>query len=129
MYVSNSKDLRVAVVPSYQEELSSKAEHNFYWEYSVFVENNSNDLMQVVGRSWQIICSDGKTHEIESNNIADEETFLKPGEVFEHIGVANLNTSSGIIKGKYKMLSKGKLFDVEIPPFSLDNPYEIVHIN
>jgi len=129
MYISKNNDLKVAVVPSFQAELSSKSDHYFCWEYSVFFENNSSDTMQVIGRSWQIICANGMVHEIESHNISEEQTTLKPGEVFEHVGIANLNTPSGIIKGHYKILSKGKLFDVEIPPFSLDNPYEINHIN
>ncbi len=127
MYTRNSHTMRVTVTPSYQEELSSR--HNFFWEYVVSVENNGNNIVQLVGRYWQIICSDGTIQEVIGDDIVGERPILKPGEAFEYSSMANLKTSSGIIKGRYKMLSNGQEFHIEVPTFSLDNPYEIVSIN
>ncbi len=127
MYVSTSKDMRITIKPSYQEDLSTN--HNFFWEYVVCVENTSDSILQLVGRYWQVICSDGSIQEISGDNIVGERPVLRPGEAFEYASLANLKTSSGIIKGKYKILSKGKEFDVEVPTFSLDNPYEVISIN
>lgn len=125
MYIGNSNSMRITVTPSYQEELSSK--HDFFWEYVVSVENNSNINVQLVGRYWQIICSDGTMQEVVGDD--NEYPTLKPGETFEYSNIANLKTSSGIIKGRYTILSNGKKLDVEVPTFSLDNPYEVVSIN
>lgn len=127
MYIGNSNSMRITVTPSYQEELSSK--HNFFWEYVVSVENKSNIIVQLVGRHWQIICSDGTIQEIIGNDVVGERPILKPGETFEYSSIANLKTSSGIIKGQYKVLSNGKEIDIEVPTFSLDNPYEVISIN
>lgn len=127
MYVGSSDFMRITVIPSYQEELSSK--HNFFWEYLVSVENNSNTIVQLIGRHWQVISSDGKVQEVIGDHIIGERPILKPGESFEYSGIENLKTSSAIIKGKYKILSNGKEFDIEVPTFSLDNPYEAISIN
>ena len=127
MYVRNSNSMRITVIPSYQEELSSK--HDFFWEYVVSVENKSNIIVQLVGRHWQIICSDGTMQEVVGDDVVGERPILKPGETFEYSSIANLKTSSGIIKGQYKILSNGKEIDVEVPTFSLDNPYEVISIN
>ncbi|MGB4191307.1 MAG: Co2+/Mg2+ efflux protein ApaG [Rickettsiales bacterium] len=127
MYIGNSNSMRITVTPSYQEELSSN--HNFFWEYEISVENNSNAIIQLIGRHWQIICSDGSIQEVVGNDIVGERPILRPGESFQYTSIANLKTSSGIIKGKYKMLSNGKELDIEVPTFSLDNPYNVMSIN
>ncbi len=127
MYVGVSNNMEIKVVPCYQEELSSK--HDFFWEYQVSVKNHSNSVVQLIGRHWQIICSDGRVHEVSGDSIVGERPVLKPGEAFEYKSLANLKTSSGIMKGHYKILANGKILDIEIPAFSLDNPFEIMSIN
>ncbi len=127
MYMGTSNAMKITVTPSYQDDLSSK--HDFFWEYMVSVENTSNSVIQLVGRYWQIICADGSIQEIAGDTIVGERPVLKPGEAFRYTSIANLKTSSGIMKGHYKMLSNGKIFNIEIPTFSLDNPYEITSIN
>ena len=127
MYIGTSNAMKITVTPSYQDDLSSK--HDFFWEYMVSVENTSNSVIQLVGRYWQIICADGSIQEIAGDTIVGERPVLKPGEAFRYTSIANLKTSSGIMKGHYKMLSNGKIFNIEIPTFSLDNPYEITSIN
>ena len=127
MYVGTSNAMRITVRPFYQDDLSSK--HDFFWEYMVSVENTGNSVVQLVGRYWQIICSDGSVKEISGDSIVGEQPILKPGEAFEYKSLANLKTPSGIMRGHYKMLSNGKIFDIEIPAFSLDNPYERISIN
>lgn len=127
IYEKTSNRMRVTVRPSYQEEISSG--HNFFWEYLVSVENTGNATVQLVGRYWEIICADGSIQEVFGDNIVGEQPILKPGEAFEYKSFAHLRTSSGIMKGHYIMMSKGKEFDIEIPSFSLDNPYEKTSIN
>lgn len=127
MYVGTSNAMKVTITPSYQDDLSSN--HDFFWEYLVSVENTSNSVVQLVGRYWQIIGADGTIQEVMGDTIVGERPILKPGEAFEYKSLANLKTSSGIMKGHYKMLTNGKILDIEIPSFSLDNPYEIISIN
>lgn len=127
MYFSNTDQLRIAVVPSYKDETSSK--HHSHWEYSVFIENNSKEVMQLISKSWRIIYADGSLHEISGNVSADEQQIIEPGTILELRNTASLRTSSAIIKGNYIMTSKGQEFNVEIPTFSLDNPYQVMSVN
>ncbi len=127
MYVGVSNHIEIKVTPAYQEDLSSK--HDFFWEYMISVKNTSSSVVQLIGRHWQIIGADGSMQEVTGDNIVGERPVLRPGEAFAYKSLANLKTSSGIMKGHYKMLSNGQVFDIEIPSFSLDNPYEIISIN
>ena len=51
--------------------------------------------------------------------------MLEPGESFEYTSGTPLSTPSGIMVGRYGMVSEGgERFDVAIPAFSLDSPYQ-----
>ena len=49
--------------------------------------------------------------------------IIQPGDEFEYTSGTPLKTSSGLMHGSYQMQDfKGKMFEVPIPPFSLDIP-------
>ena len=55
---------------------------------------------------------------------------MNPGESFEYTSGTPLTTPSGIMVGTYEMVtSTGELFDVKIPAFSLDSPYQPVNVH
>ena len=128
MYFSDTSMLKIAVIPRYKKD-ESLSTHDSSWEYSVFIENIGHSMVQLVSKYWYITCADGTTHEILGDASYEEKQFIEPGDVLETKNVTNLRTSLAIIKGHYVMISKGQEFDVEIPAFSLDNPYQAISIN
>ena len=58
------------------------------------------------------------------------EPVLSPGESFEYPSGTPLNAPSGIMVGTYEMeTTGGDRFDVDIPAFSLDSPYDTAALN
>lgn len=55
-----------------------------------------------------------------------EQPVLEPGDSFEYTSGTPLNTPSGFMTGSYHMVNSdtGEQFDIAIPVFSLDSPYE-----
>ena len=127
MYFSDSKDFKVAVVPQFQEDTSSR--HDSHWNYSIFIENNSKSIAQLVSKYWRITYADGTTQEILKNVTSEERHIIEPGTVLESRNNTNFKTGSAIIEGHYVMESKGGEFEVAIPKFSLDSPYQTKSIN
>ena len=69
----------------------------------------------------------GELTEVKGPGVVGEQPVLKPGESFEYISGAPLNTPSGMMGGSYEMESdSGERFNVEIPTFSLDSPDQSV---
>jgi ApaG protein len=59
-----------------------------------------------------------------------EQPILEPGDVFEYTSGTPLHTPSGIMVGAYQMeTSAGERFDVDVPAFSLDSPYQPKQLN
>jgi ApaG protein len=127
MFFSDANDVKVAVVPQYKNESSSR--HDSHWSYSVFIENNSECIIQLVSKHWRITYADGTSHEVLKNATLDEKLIIKPGTILESKNTTNFKTTSAIIEGHYVMTSKGNEFEVKIPTFSLDTPYQTMSIN
>ena len=85
--------------------------------------------IQLISKYCQIIYADGSTHEIIGLAENEAAIIIEPGTILESKNTAIIKSNSAIVKGHYVVFSKGKEFDVEIPSFSLDNPYRMMTIN
>ena len=125
MYQETTNAISVTVKPVYLEDQSSPKDDHFVWAYWVKIENQGADTVQLRNRYWRITDSQGQVQEVRGAGVVGEQPVLKPGESFEYTSGTPLSTPSGIMLGTYQMeRNDGGTFDVAIPPFSLDSPYE-----
>ncbi|QKX03102.1 Co2+/Mg2+ efflux protein ApaG [Wolbachia endosymbiont of Litomosoides sigmodontis] len=124
-YTLTTNSVEVTVFPVYIEEQSIPYENCYVWMYNVKIKNKSLSTIQLLSRHWQIIDHKGKVNEIVGAGVIGEQPVIKPGEVFKYTSGTYLNAPSGIMQGKYEFLNEEstKVFEVTIPPFSLDSPY------
>ena len=125
MYEAVTEDIKVTVTPFYLEEQSSPLENHYVWAYQVRIENVGSETVQLRNRSWRITNALGQVEEVDGPGVVGEQPVLNPGEHFEYTSGAPLTTPSGIMVGTYQMETEtGDRFDVNIPAFSLDSPYQ-----
>ncbi len=130
MYTSVTHAVRVTVEPIYLEDQSSPTDHHYVWAYQVKIENDSIDTVQLINRHWRITDSLGRLQEVRGEGAVGEQPILHSGESFEYTSGTPLATPSGIMVGSYEMeTTSGERFDVNIPAFSLDSPYQDQKIN
>lgn len=125
MYEQTTRGIRVKVDPYYLEEESNPEDGRFVWGYTVRIENASEDSVRLRGRHWYITDALGLTEEVIGEGVVGEQPVIRPGEGFEYTSGAPLATPSGVMVGRYEMeTADGETFEVGIPAFSLDSPYE-----
>ncbi|WFW29778.1 MAG: Co2+/Mg2+ efflux protein ApaG [Wolbachia endosymbiont of Menacanthus eurysternus] len=124
-YTLTTNSVEVTVLPVYIEEQSIPYEECYVWMYNIKIRNKSSSTIQLLSRYWQIIDYKGKVNEIAGAGVIGEQPVIKPGEVFRYTSGTYLNAPSGIMQGRYEFLNEksAKVFEVMIPPFSLDSPY------
>lgn len=123
MYSSTTHDITVSVEPMYLDQESAPDKNIYVWAYTVRIQNNGSDTLQLRTRHWKITDAYGRVQEVQGPGVVGEQPVLKPGESFEYTSGTPLSTPSGIMAGIYAMeTSTGNMVDVEIPPFSLDTP-------
>jgi ApaG protein len=130
MYQAVNRALCVQVTPIFMEEESDPEAAHFVWAYQVRIENQGPETVQLLRRHWIITDGGGRRQDVEGEGVIGEQPVLKPGEHFDYTSGCPLTTASGIMVGTYQMKNdEGELFDIAIPAFSLDSPYEIASIN
>lgn len=129
-YKATTHDITVTVVPSFLEDDSAPAKDYYFWAYSVEITNAGRRRVQLLSRHWRITDSAGQVQEVRGDGVVGEQPVLEPGESFRYTSGAPLRTASGIMLGWYRMEAEdGEIFDVVIPPFSLDSPYSARRLN
>jgi ApaG protein len=130
MYEKVTRDISVSVRSFYLEEQSAPEDDHFVWAYRVNIKNGGQDTVQLLNRHWKITDKHGRLQEVRGAGVVGEQPVLKPGESFEYTSGCPLETPSGIMAGTYQMsTANGEHFDIEIPAFSLDSPYDTAAIN
>ncbi len=130
MYEKTTRNISVSVRSFYLEEQSAPDEDRFVWAYRVNIENRGEETVQLLHRHWRITDKLGRLQEVQGPGVVGEQPVLKPGESFEYTSGCPLGTPSGIMAGTYQMSTPGgERFDIEIPAFSLDSPYDTAAIN
>ncbi len=130
MYTATTRLIRVTVEPTYLDDQSAPADDHYVWAYQVTIKNDGAETVQLLNRHWQITDSMGRLQEVRGAGVVGEQPVLKPGEAFEYTSGTPLPTPSGIMVGSYEMTNEtGQRFEVEIPAFSLDSPYQAHQIN
>jgi len=125
MYSQTTRAITVTVKPFFLEDQSAPAESHYVWAYHVRIENQGPETVQLRNRHWRITDSLGRVQEVRGAGVVGAQPVIAPGESFQYTSGCPLETASGTMSGRYKMMSaSGESFEAEIPAFLLESPYE-----
>ena len=130
MYTKTTNNINITVNPYFLEDQSEPDDQHYVWAYRVTIDNQGYEKVQLVNRYWKIVDANGTLQEVRGKGVVGEQPILNPGEKFEYTSGTPLSTSSGFMEGVYEMKSdNGDTFNVLIPQFSLDNPFDNNKLN
>lgn len=130
MYRATTKGVQVTVTPRFAPERSDPERSQYFWAYTVEIVNLGVDTVQLKSRHWIITDALGRVQEVRGAGVVGEEPVLPPGAHFEYTSGVPLPTSTGIMGGRYRLVTQsGESFDAEVPTFSLDVPGEARTLN
>ena len=130
MYSAITKAIRVSVKPIFLDDQSTPSEDHYVWAYQVTIENTGSGTVQLINRHWRITDAQGRMQEVKGEGVVGEQPRLGPGQLFEYTSGTPLTTPSGLMMGSYEMEDeRGQRFDIDIPAFSLDSPYQARQLN
>ncbi len=123
MYSQTTDGITVSVTPAFLEQQSDPDAGRWVWAYTIAIENNGADTVQLRSRHWRITDATGRLEEVRGPGVVGEEPVLEPGDSFTYTSGCPLPTASGFMQGTYRMEKPdGTRFDIPIPAFSLDVP-------
>jgi ApaG protein len=125
-YERETRQIRVAVKPAYLDDQSDPDCDRYVWSYTVTIENNGEEPVQLMSRYWNITDGSGRMQEVRGPGVVGAQPVIAPGEAFEYTSGCPLETASGYMVGRYQMVAvgSGQSFEADIPAFLLESPYE-----
>lgn len=105
----------------YMPSLQSPPNKPYPFIYFITIYNDSDKVIQVLGRKWLVVEAGGECVVVEGSGVISEKPTLKPGENFSYNSyhvVARSGEAAGALYG----MSEGERFMVEIPEFALNCP-------
>ncbi|MFO1033595.1 MAG: Co2+/Mg2+ efflux protein ApaG [Hyphomicrobiales bacterium] len=130
MYQAITHKFRVTVRPQFLPGRSNPDEDQFFWAYTITIENLSQGTAKLISRHWDITDARGHKQVVEGEGVVGEQPVLAPGEHFQYTSGCPLATPSGLMSGHYVMQGEaGQSFKITIPAFSLDSPHDKPALN
>jgi ApaG protein len=124
-YERTTRGVRVRVQPAFLEDQSDPDEPRFLWSYTITIQNNGPETVQLLSRYWHITDAAGRIQEVRGPGVVGAQPVLEPGASFEYTSGCPLPTASGAMVGRYQMqTASGEAFEVDIPMFLLESPHE-----
>jgi ApaG protein len=127
IYHAQTGELTVKVMPEFQDHQSDPDAQHFVWSYHVRIENAGEVTVQLHRRRWEITDAFGNIKRVVGDGVVGAQPVLSQNEFFEYDSGVFLNTPSGFMRGFYEMEDEdGNEFDIAIPAFALESPYQTV---
>tara|TARA_B100001971_G_C17872191_1_gene373802 strand:+ start:130 stop:543 length:414 start_codon:yes stop_codon:yes gene_type:complete len=129
-YRASTLDIDVEVEPFFMEQESTPEASIYVWGYKVMIHNRRAKSVKLQSRYWKITDGLGQTQEVHGEGVIGKQPQISPGQKFEYTSGAPLPTPSGIMYGHYTVIEEtGDIFDINIPAFSLDSPFQKQTLN
>jgi ApaG protein len=123
-----TRNIRVHVETEYDPGRSDPQRNQWFFLYTVRLVNEGRERVKLVSRHWIITDAMGKVEEVRGPGVVGKQPVLEPGESFEYTSMCPLTTPFGSMRGTYQMVTdRQEDFEVEIPVFTLTEPYTTVH--
>ena len=115
--------IKVVAESFFLPEQSSEEENRYVFAYQITIINQGEVAAQLISRHWIITDMENKVEEVRGNGVVGEQPVLAPGQSFEYMSGATLETPVGTMRGSYRMRTvDGQEFDAVIPEFVLSIP-------
>lgn len=120
--------IEIVVSTAYLAQQSSPDDYQWVFRYRIFMENGSNDTVQLLSRHWFILDpTRPDIEEVMGEGVVGRKPVLEPGQHYAYVSGCQLQNDMGRMWGFYtfQRMKDGAKFDVVIPAFDLVAPYKL----
>ena len=127
MVTQITRGIKISVDTSFQGTHYKENKLHYAFEYSISIENQSTELVQVNSRHWIILDSLNDQEIINGKGIIGKKPILQPGDLHKYKSGCLLASPYGAMYGYYRIvnLNSTKKFNVIIPSFKLSAPFAL----
>lgn len=119
-----TKGIKISVDTNFEGKRYQNLRTYYTFSYSITIENQSSDTVQLLSRHWNIFDSMSDIETIEGEGVVGEKPVISPREKYTYNSHCLLSSPIGAMNGHYNMINftSSKQFRVQIPNFQLMLP-------
>ena len=116
--------IKISVDTNFEGTIYQNYQLYYTFSYSITIENQSNDSVQLISRHWDIFDALRNKEVVEGEGVIGKKPILKPKTRHTYNSFCNLISPIGSMRGYYNMINftTTKKFKVQIPSFQLNIP-------
>lgn len=120
-----TQGIRISVKTNFEGTFYNNHKMQYAFAYTVTIENQSKDTVQLTSRYWKIKDSLKPTEIVEGDGVIGQKPVLLPGKTHSYSSGCLLDSPFGSMKGYYNMVNftTTHKFKVAIPLFNLCAPF------
>ena len=123
-----TRSIRVRVESEFAPGRSNPQQNQWFFFYTVRLTNEGRETVKLLSRHWIITDAMGEVREVRGPGVIGKQPVLEPGQSFEYTSGCDMPTPFGSMRGTYQMVNGDQeQFEIEIPAFTLAEPYTTVH--
>ncbi len=122
-----TRGIKISVETTYEGSFYKNYKIQYAFGYTVTIENQSKDSVQLNARHWEILDALNNVEIVSGEGVIGKKPVLKPGDSHTYTSGCLLTSPFGAMKGYYSMVNftTTKNFKVTIPTFKLSAPFAI----
>jgi ApaG protein len=116
-----TKGIKISVHTNYEGVKQHNDNSHYAFSYFVTIENQTNDIVQLLSRQWEIFNSLNDIEVVIGDGVVGQIPILEPNEKYTYRSNCFLESSMGSMKGFFNMVNftSKTHFKVQIPTFQL----------
>lgn len=122
-----TRGIKISVETTYEGSFYKNYKIQYAFGYTVTIENQSKDSVQLNARHWEILDALNNVEIVSGEGVIGKKPVLKPGDSHTYTSGCLLTSPFGAMQGYYNMVNftTTKNFKVTIPTFKLSAPFAI----
>ncbi len=127
MITQVTRGIKVSIRTSFEGTFFKNYKMHYAYGYTITIENQGKDTVQLVGRHWDILDSLKEPETVDGEGVVGKKPVIKPGKSHTYSSGCLLASPIGAMKGFYNMVSlaTAEEFEAEIPTFKFAAPFAL----
>ncbi|GER59843.1 Co2+/Mg2+ efflux protein ApaG [Patiriisocius marinus] len=127
MVQSITKGIKISIQTRYEGTYIKNGLRQFAFAYTITIENQSKDVVQLIARHWEIKDALNEVDLVYGEGVVGKKPVINPGNSYTYSSGCLLHAPFGSMNGYYEMVnfSTTKTFRAIIPVFKLSTPFSM----
>ena len=100
-----TRGIKISVETNFEGTFYKNYKVHFAFGYTVTIENQSKDSVQLNSRHWEILDALNNTEFVDGEGVIGKKPVLKPGESHTYTSGCLLTSPFGAMQGHYNMIN------------------------